>query len=234
MLEQLSDVHIRLAIRILFITAAWGAISTIAMQVFMRMHMTTKASVVSNLMRMLPVSVIPGSRYFIYFILGYLVKRMEGLKQERYNSFLLLGMIATAISFILPLIGFNRDDPNPLWIFSTIATFFVFNRLVIRREKFRRFLLWTAKRSYTVYLIQYTVISFVSKKIGLFQYFASHGCGVFLSIVAWVLQVFMSYGLSLILASIFDATILKGVQVCLETIEGKLSHYIRRNTLGEN
>ena len=218
MLEKLADRYIRAAFLIVAVLSLWGSLSTFVEQIFARCQMPVKATAVESLTRLLPTSVIPGSRYFIYFILGYFVRRIGPLRKQRYYTAVVAGVMAVVLSCLSAIFDFRRDDPNPLWVFSTLAIFEIFNYVNIRGIRSRWLLSWAARRSYSIYLIQYTVISCVSKYIGIFNYIISAGWGPFPSTVAWFIQVVLAYAISLLVASILDSTILRWSQYLLDQV----------------
>ena len=218
MLEKLDDMYIRVAFLIVAVLSLWGTLSTFAEQLFLRCQMPVKATAVESLTRLFPTSVIPGSSYFIYFILGYFVRRVGTLCKRRYYLVVVTGIMAVVLSCLFAIFDFKRDDPNPMWIFSTFAIFEIFSHVNIRGIRSRRLLSWTARRSYSIYLIQYTVISCVNKYVGIMNYITSAEWGLFPSTVAWFLQVVVAYAISLLAVSIFDSTILRWVQYLLDHV----------------
>ena len=91
---------------------------------------------------------------------------------------------------------------------------FLFDRIRITNVGARRALEWTGRRSYSIYLPQYTAIAIVAP----FAYdtLLVGGIGGFIApirLLVWVGVVVGSYALSLAAASLVDVTLLKLVQV---------------------
>lgn len=90
----------------------------------------------------------------------------------------------------------------------------MFDRIRITNVGARRALEWTGRRSYSIYLLQYTAIAIVAP----FAYdtMLVGGIGSFIApirLLVWVGVVVGSYALSLAVASLVDMTLLKLVQV---------------------
>lgn len=122
-------------------------------------------------------------------------------------------MCAWVIDIACAYFGIDRFDPNFPWLFATIAVLFLFGRIRITNVRARRALEWTGRRSYSIYLLQYTAIAIVAS----FAYdtLLVGGIGGFIApirLLVWVGVVAGSYALSLAVASLVDVTLLKLVQ----------------------
>ena len=56
----------------------------------------------------------------------------------------------------------DRFDPSFPWLFATIAVLFLFDRIRVTDAGAQRALEWTGRRSYSIYLLQYTAIAIVA------------------------------------------------------------------------
>lgn len=81
----------------------------------------------------------------------------------------------------------------------------------------QRILKWTGRRSYAIYLLQYTAIAIVAPFV--YDTLLAGSIGGFIApirLLVWIGMVAGSYLLSLAVASVADATLLKLVQVGYE------------------
>lgn len=105
--------------------------------------------------------VILGS-YFTYFCLGYFVKKLpEYLEPDNLRVIEYTGIICWIAGALLSHFGYQRSDPSYLWFPATAAIFLLFNKVSIQSTSICNTLSWTARRSYSIYLLQVTAIGIV-------------------------------------------------------------------------
>ena len=100
---------------------------------------------------------------------------------------------------------------------------FLLDRIRITNVGARHVLEWTGRRSYSIYLLQYTAIAIVAP----FAYdtLLVGGIGGFIApirLLVWVGVVVGSYALSLAAASLVDVTLLKLVQVGYDRMDKRV------------
>lgn len=129
------------------------------------------------------------------------------------KKLIVIGLCAWVIDVACSYFGVDSFDPSFPWLFATIAVLFMFDRIRITNISVQRALEWTGRRSYSIYLLQYTAIAIVAP----FAYdtLLVGGIGGFIApirLLVWVGVVAGSYAPSLAVASLIDATLLKLVQ----------------------
>ena len=96
---------------------------------------------------------------------------------------------------------------------------FIFDRIRIENTVAQRILEWTGRRSYAIYLLQYTAIAIVAPFV--YDTLLAGGIGGLIApirLLIWIGVVAGSYLLSLAVASVVDVTLLKLVQVGYERL----------------
>lgn len=222
--EKLNDRQAKTITTIACVLTAWGFISYALTWALRSSRHETVALAVSILQRFVPTVMIPGSGYFAYFCLGYFFRRFApntlGVTRKKL---IVIGLCAWVIDVVCVYFGVDRFDPNFPWLFATIAVLFLFDRIRITNVSARRALEWTGRRSYSIYLLQYTAIAIVAP----FAYdtLLAGGIGSFIApirLLVWVGVVVGSYALSLAVASLVDVTLLKLVQVGYDGIANRV------------
>lgn len=157
-----------------------------------------------------PVSLIPNS-YFIYFVLGYFLRRLIPTLSRRSKGILVvLGAISWILDLLYHQVGIELFDPSYHWLFATISVFILFDNIQSLNEATSKVVNWTAKRSYSIYLLNYTAIAIVFPwfKDQLFGSALAEGLFAPARLAIWVGSLLLSYILALCLASIIDNTLL--------------------------
>ncbi|WP_077071192.1 MULTISPECIES: acyltransferase [Bacteria] len=164
--------------------------------------------------RLLPTVLIPGSGYFMYFCLGYFYRRLApDTSRTTKKKLIAFGLVLWAFDVVSAYFGVDRFDPSYPWLFATIAILFLFDGLQVNNNFFRKVIEWTARRSYAIYLLQYTSIAMIAP----FLYETMlHGSIELLTIpirvLIWVVLVICSYFASLAIASLLDITLIRIIQ----------------------
>lgn len=216
MLDALDDDMFVALVKVVAVLAAWGCLSMFADSVLVSMQMTTKSALLESLMQLLPASLIPGSGYFVFFVMGYAVRRIApNLSHRQTECVIGLGLAAWTCGTILAGLGFSRHDPSYWWLFSTFGIFIAFDRARITNQVASRAITWTAKRSYSIYLVQYTAIGLMKPVLYDMGLFGDVGALMAVQRIGiWCLLVGLSFLASLAAASIFDVSVLCFVQYC--------------------
>ena len=161
--EKLDDHQIKSIATLACVLTAWGFISYVLTWVFRSTGHETLVLVIGILQKFVPTVVIPGSAYFMYFCLGYFFRRLAPLAVDSTRKKLIaLGLIAWVVDVVCAYFGVDRFDPSFPWLFASIAVLFVFDRARIENTVAQRILEWTGRRSYAIYLLQYTAIAIVA------------------------------------------------------------------------
>ena len=146
--------------------------------------------------------------------MGYFIKRVSPLLGIREVHLI---KVAGILFFILDIIsayfGFERADPSYNWMITTVATFIAIDRLKISSDVLSKAIEWSAKRSYSIYLLQYTTIEFA---ISIVYATALNGGYATLAwplrLLTWLLATTLAYGLALAIASLVDTLIIGPIQ----------------------
>lgn len=209
--EKLSDRQAKTVATVARFLTAWGFISYVLTWTPRSSGHETLVLVVDILQRFVPTVMIPGSGHFAYFCLGYFFRRFAlSTPGATRKKLIVIGLCAWVIDFACTHLGVDRFDPNFPWLFATIAVLFIFDRIRVTSAGAQRALEWTGRRSYSIYLLQYTAIAIVVP-------FACNtlltgGIGGFIApfrLLVWVDVVVGSYTLSLAAASLVDVSLLK-------------------------
>ena len=218
--EKLDERQIK-SIAILACTlTAWGFISYVLTWAFRSAGHETLVLAVGILQQLAPMVMIPGSAYFMYFCLGYFFRRLAPLAADiTRKKLIVLGLFAWAADVVCAYFGVDRFVPSFPWLFACIAALFIFDRIRIDNSVVQRILEWTGRRSYAIYLLQYTAIAIVAPFV--YDTLLAGSIGGFIApirLLVWIGMVAGSYLLSLAVASVVDATLLKLVQVGYEKV----------------
>lgn len=142
---------------------AWGFISYVLTWAFRSAGHETLVLAVCILQQLIPMVMIPGSAFFMYFGLGYFFRRLAPQTSDSTRKKLIaLRLIAWVVDVVCAYFGVDRFDPSFPWLFACIAVLFIFDRVRIENTVVQRILEWTGRRSYAIYLLQYTAIAIVA------------------------------------------------------------------------
>lgn len=205
----------------LFVTLgiyAWGGLSCVANSLLINSQHVTLAAAVSMLQSMIPRSLLGGT-YFTFFCMGYFIKRVTPLLSTREARFI---KVSGVLFFILDItsayFGLERSDPSFNWMIVTVAIFVVFDGIRLHSQSLSKIIEWAAKRSYSIYLLQYATIEFATNLI----YAGALNSGYatlawHLRLATWIFAAALAYGLALAVASIVDTLIIEPIQKILRT-----------------
>lgn len=208
--DALSDKRIIQLSKLILILTAWGICSMFLMWAFSETDHPTINSVINSLRLIIPVSLIPNS-YFIYFCLGYFVRRIDPLIScSQKRNLVFLGIAAWVVDGLFSYYGVPRIDPSLHWMFVTVMIFILFDSLTIQSNKLHSIFSWTAQRSYSIYLLNFTAINTVMPRIyGAISVPSLPGLN---RLIIWAVGLFASYLLALAVASIIDKSVLAVAQ----------------------
>lgn len=113
--------------------------------------------------------------------------------------------------------GINRVDPSYAWLPATIAIFLIVDRLSMPDGIASRCIGWAAKRSYSIYLLQYTTIEIATAAVYT-SIFAGGimGHAALVRLCVWLGTTLLAYVLALGWASIVDSALLRPLQGFVE------------------
>lgn len=98
--------------------------------------------------------------------MGYFVKRVTPLLDRRETRFIKsIGILFFIFDIVSAYFGFERSDPSFNWVIVTVAIFVAFNGIKLHSQTFSNIIEWTAKRSYSIYLLQYATIELATSVI---------------------------------------------------------------------
>lgn len=106
--------------------------------------------------------------------------------------------------------GVPRIDQSLHWMFVTVMIFILFDSLTIQSNKLHSIFSWTAQRSYSIYLLNFTAINAVMP--GIYGAIAVPSLPGLSRLVIWIAGLFASYLLALATASIIDKSVLAVAQ----------------------
>lgn len=76
-----------------------------------------------------------------------------------------IGILFFIFDIVSAYFGFERSDPSFNWVIVTVAIFVAFNGIKLHSQTFSNIIEWTAKRSYSIYLLQYATIELATSVI---------------------------------------------------------------------
>lgn len=168
----------------------------------------------------LPTSIVPagilssGTAYFQLFILGGIYRRLAAsIDRSLSNKIIIVGAVCWIIDVAFTAFGVARVDPSYYWLFTTLAAFVLFERITIHGPISQKCFEWTAKRSYTIYLLQGTIIPLIAEFLYKQSPFGNiNDMNVGSRIGFWIALIIASYAVSLAFASLFDTIALTPIQ----------------------
>ena len=217
-LERVSDEWIVRLTKLLLFIYSWGVLCHVmnfASVLIDRQGLDNLFSVLSSV---LPRHLIGG--YFPVFVLGYMYRRLSIIMDnDQKRSAAKFGVLAIVVCFLLSGLKVREDDPNQIWIIASLGLFFIFENVRISQPVVRRAIIWIGKRSFTVYLFQFTTIQMI------FSFIWEKMCidvggtmpPTLSGIVLWIASTLASYAFALIVASIFDPLLLENIQKLIKS-----------------
>lgn len=162
--------------------------------------------------KIVPIQLIGG--YSLYFVCGMLYKFVAPTittKQKRF--FYVLGFAALILDLLYAHFGVTRNDPSYFWLFETLAVFSAFESVSINSHKISNAIVWCGKRSYSIYLLNATMESFVlSIAYGSAAIAAPNTrvvSGVLVYVAVWFMFVVLMWFACLVLASVIDPLLIE-------------------------
>lgn len=100
----------------------------------------------------------------------------------------------------------------------TVAIFVTFDGVKLQSQSLSKTIEWVAKRSYSIYLLQYATIEFATNVIYAGALNGRYATLVWpLRLSTWIFATVLAYGLALAVASIVDTLIIEPIQKKLRT-----------------
>lgn len=213
MFDVLDDRTCKIALFATLGIYAWGGLSCVSKSLLINSQHITLASAINMLQHFIPLSLLGGT-YFTFFCMGYLIKRVSPLLSiEEVHLIKGAGILFFILDVISAYFGIERADPSYNWMIVTVAIFIVIDRLTISSNVLSKAIEWSAKRSYSIYLLQYTTIEFA---INIVYFTALNGEYATLAwplrLLTWLLATALAYGLALAMASLVDTLIVEPIQ----------------------
>lgn len=220
MFESLGAKRQRALFLLIAAVMTWGIAVTCISSFAAAVRWTGAAAAADTLALLIPTRIIPGG-YFVYFCLGYFVKRLPELFSEKIlRRLCLIGFALWPIGAVSSVFGYKRADPSYLWFFITVAVFIFFGRLRFSCPAAGRIVSFVAQRSYSIYLFNYVSVETV------FAMLQAHGLltdgnpmPFAVRLPLWAAGVVGAYCLALALSCICDYMFLKPLQALLGKIK---------------
>lgn len=96
---------------------------------------------------------------------------------------------------------------------TTVAIFIAIDRLKISSDVLSKAIEWSAKRSYSIYLLQYTTIEFAINIVYITALNGGYATLAWpLRLLTWLLATALAYGLALAIASLVDTLFIGPIQ----------------------
>lgn len=211
-LEGLDDRWMLRLAKLLVFVYVWG----VAFHVLEFIAVAIERPGMGNLLTMVSACVpkMLISSYFPVFCLGYVYRRLSGILSPLQKKGLsAAAIVAIAVCFVLAGIGVGGDDPDQIWVIAAFCLFFLFERVRIPEGIASKAIEWVAKRSYSVYLFQYTTIAVVCGAVYTTMVLGDVAAfPMVVQLAVWVLCVAGSYLLALAVASVLDPLLLGNTQ----------------------
>lgn len=218
-LEGLNDEWVLRLTKVAGLLYLWGVVGHVLVFVATTTGHETVGNLVSMMTYYLPTTV-PGG-YFAVFVSGYLVRRLLAILGEpQKRGLALCGLAGVGVTFVLHGLGVPADDPNQVWVVAAFGLFFLFDRVRVPDGVAHLVAIWAGKRSYSIYLLQFTTIAVLAGPIcGDVPAFGLIGVG------KWCVLVVSAYLLALLAASLLDTLLLENLQ---RLFMGAVSSLMRR------
>lgn len=214
MFEALSDSQLRLLVKVVIALSLWGVACDLVASLS-AFGVIWAPDLSSTLLHLIPARMEPLFGYPLFFCMGYAVRRLgPAASNEARNRALLIGLLFWAGDALLAQFGFERSNPSHLWVFSTVGAFVLATRVRISGSLATRFIEWTSRRSYSIYLFQAAAIVLVFGRVDL------AGSDGAVLVCLWLAATFASYALSWCAASVLDTVLLAPVQRRIRKVFG--------------
>lgn len=179
----------------------------------------TLALFFDTLYKLVPPSILSASlQYFQFFILGGAFHRLSALMSRKTGNILIaIGMVCWALDIAWEVIGIPKANLNYFWVFTTFAILIVFSRLTVKGKTATHAITWVAKRSYSIYLLQFSTITLLFDMVYAQAVFGSVDQLIApLRLAVWAATTLASYLMALLVASVLDPLALNRLQGVLK------------------
>lgn len=212
--EALDDAWLKRLSVMVLATSVWSCLVNLLGWAPLVANRPGLSALVDMASRLIPTHLVP-TGYFIFFCAGYFLRRLSFLLSKREKRVLVvLGFVFWGADVLANHFGVPVADPSDYWFATVAALFIIVDGVRIASDSAcGKVLRWTGERSYSIYLLQATVIGVIGSAIyGDAVLGDIAGMVWYMRFFVWVLFAVISYGVSLLLASVFDAAVLKPVQ----------------------
>lgn len=218
--ERLSDDQIFFTAKFVGALALFAIVCCFLQWVFRLTGHETLERAVSILYTLVPVRLLSDHSTFLFFCLGYFFRRLQPFFSRQVETKLIVfGAIAWVLDIVFSYYSIDRIDFSYMWLFATLAVLLFFNRCEIKSRWAARPISWLAKRSYSVYLVQYDTIAIASAFV--FDILLGGADAAFLPAISrvflWSMMVFLAYTLAVLIAAVVDGTLLRAAQSLFES-----------------
>lgn len=214
-LEALSDKAVFVLCAVIMALAGWGLGMDLLAWIGTQTGIETLSSFSAMTTLLLPPGMLTASLgYFQFFVLGGLFRRLAPHLRGKAGTIVIgIGLAFWAQDILFAAFNIPRNDPSYSWVFAAFGIMVLFDRIHITAKIPSRIINWTAQRSYSIYLLQYTTIGLSSKLIYDYALLGNVSeMDALLRVIMFVVYVILAYLLALAAASIFDPLLLSNLQ----------------------
>lgn len=214
-LENLTDKQVIALSLVVFFLFFLGLAETFLIWMANTLEIKSLAGFVNMLKNLVPPGIlIQGPAYFQFFLMGGLYRRLAPLINKKHAfAIVAIGLLAWIVDMIFATYQITRTDPSYLWMFTAFGAMVLFGFIRIKSKAACSIISWVGKRSYSIYLMQYTTISISSSLIYGHEFFGViYNMEPIAQVAFWIVFLLFAYLLALLIASIVDPLILSNCQ----------------------
>ena len=212
--EALDDAWLKRLSVMVLATSVWSCLVNLLGWAPLVANRPGLSALVDMASRLIPTHLVP-TGYFVFFCAGYFLRRLSPLLSKREKRALkAIGIAFWGADVLTNHFGVPVADPSDYWFMAAAALFIIFDDVRIASDSaLGKVLCWTGERSYSIYLLQATVIGVIGSAFYTDAVFGDiSGMVWYVRLLAWASFAVVSYGVSLLLASVFDVVALEPVQ----------------------
>ena len=222
-IEHLSDKGVLWLGGVIMALSAWGLVMGFLGWMGAQFGMGILSSFSSMCLNLVPPGFLVGSmKYFQFFIMGGVFRRLAPHFRGKAGTVsIIVGLLFLVQDVLFTVFDIPQADPSYSWMFAAFGIMVLFDRVQIKAKVAERIINWTAKRSYSIYLIQYGTITLTVRIFSALSIYAAVSeIGVMAAMAVWVLLVVVAYFLALGIASICDTLLLANLQKLFNRLVG--------------
>lgn len=195
--------------------SAWGMLLITVSWLGAQLNAPILTSFSKLCLQLIPPGLLTTSLYYFqFFIMGGVFRRLEPQLHGKAGNWLIVaGFILWLQDILFAVLSIPSQDPSCSWLFTAFAIMILFSRIQICARPAARAISWTAQRSYSIYLIQYSTLSLMAGLITALPIQSNTSPeGIVIAFAVWIMHVVGAYAVALIIASICDPLILSNMQ----------------------